>query len=161
MSLFADLVLAKSEALRRQQDVIVIFDTSNNRYSILVDNGSDWALGQTPGAGDYYLKQNVALPKDYAFAGRSYGIYGVDNEGMGTGVTLKDGLLFIQPSGRMSDAHADSLSTLVKSNNRAIYIARRDLPRNDNYGHMRAIVADGISGQPKIYRFNGAWVTRD
>jgi hypothetical protein len=50
---------------------------------------------------------------------------------------------------------------LVKSNNRAIYIARRDLPRNDNYGHMRAIVADGISGQPKIYRFNGAWVTRD
>ena len=160
MGVYADFLKAKSEAIRRQNDVVVIFDTQHNRYSILYDADSDWEPGQALGTGDFYLKQNVPLPADYAFAGSAFGIYGIDNEGLGVGVTFKNNVVYFQPSGRVSDDHADTIDTLVKSNNRAVYIARAGDPQRNDYACIRSVVLDGLSGQPRIYKYRGTWLTR-
>jgi Tfp pilus assembly protein FimT len=160
MGIYTDFLKAKSTAILKQDDVVAIFDTQHNRYSILYDAGSDWLPGQSPGSGAYYIKQNVTLPPHYTFAGSAYGVYGVDNEGLGMGVTLKNNVVYFQPSGRASDDHADTIDTLVKSNNRAVYIARADDTRRGDYAYIRAIALDGLSGQPRVYKYRGAWLTR-
>ena len=161
MDVYADLAYAKSEAMKRQDDVIVVFDTENTSYDIVYDVGSDWVPGQPLSAEDVYLKEDVMLPGDYRFADTSYGIYGVDNEGLGLGVTFRNGVVYFQPSGRISDAHADTLDTLIKQNNRAVYITRQEDSPQNIYRYMRAIVANGISGQCQIWKYKGAWVTQD
>jgi prepilin-type N-terminal cleavage/methylation domain-containing protein len=161
MDVYADFMYAKSEAMKRQDDVVIVFSPSNKSYDIVYDVGSDWTPGHVLGSEDVYLKEDVTLPGDYTFAGSSYGIYGVDNEGLGLGVTFRSSVVYFQPSGRISDAHDDTLQTLVKRNNRAVYVTRyEDSPQNI-YSQIRAIVADGISGQCRIWRYRGTWITHD
>ena len=162
--LYRDFMYAKSEAMKRQNDVVMVFDAQNNVYSILYDENSDWRTEEAPGPGDFYLKQNVALPTNYVYADQIYGIYGVDNEGVGIGITFKDQALYFQPSGRISDDHEDTLDTLVKQNNRALYVIRKGDPAFYDYHHLRAIAVNGLAGQPSIWFYDyadQAWRTYD
>lgn len=160
--IYSAFLEAKSEALRRQNDVVITFDTQNQTYSVIYDEDSDWEPGDSPSGGDFYIREDVELPGDYCFARDISSIYGVDNEGTGLGVTFKNNMVVFQPSGRISDAHEDTLSTLVKRNNRSVYIIRIGDAGAYDYGHIRGIVTDGLSGQVQVWRWNGsAWVTRD
>lgn len=161
IGIYSDFMFAKSEALKRQDDVVIVFDPGEKTYDIVFDNGSDWTPGQVLGSGDFYLKEDVRLPEDYAFASNSYGVYGVDNEGLGLGVTLRSNTVYFQPTGRISDAHEDTLDTLVKQNSRGVYIIRTGDAVRDEYYYLRAIVASGLNGQIQIWKYRGAWVTHD
>ncbi len=85
----------------------------------------------------------------------------MENERLGLGVTFRNSVVYFQPSGRISDGHADTLDTLVKQNNRSVYVTRYQDSPQDIYSHIRAVVANGISGQCQIWKYKGAWVTRD
>ena len=161
MSIYNDFLFAKAEALNRHDDVIMIFDPENSSYSILFDENSDWDPGESLSGGDEYLRRNVTLPDDYVFASHVHQIYGVDNEGIRVGVTFKNNLVYFQPSGRITDAHEDTLDTLVKLNNRAVYVIRTGDSGRYDYSHLRAVVANGLSGHPQVWKYRGVWVTRD
>ena len=79
--IYDDLNLAKMEAVKRNTDVCITFNTANNTYRVFVDGDSDGAYTASPP--DTILKDKVALEKDVDITGTDFGgTIGFNNRGM-------------------------------------------------------------------------------
>ena len=122
-----DFKRAQSTALSRNTDVVVLFFPAKNTYDIVIDTDSDMGPTGSPNTtgpnADEYLSKNNQFPTDIVFASGLGTVVGVDNEGIGDGVSLSNNRVFFQPSGRASKTNDDTISdNLQGALNRSVYI---------------------------------------
>ena len=152
--IWGDMHLARSSAQKAKKDVVVIFDTTNNTYSIIYDGDQDIITGP-PLATHEYILQAAKLPTDIVFATAEItlpdGWDGPADDIDVDGVDLVNNRVFFQRNGRASRNNEDTATNLIMTNDRAIYV----MP--DNYDKLDAlfvIYIEGISGLPIVKKYD-------
>jgi len=158
--IWADLKKAQSMAISEREDVVVLFKPASGTYDIIIDTGSNMGatgIPQTTGVGaDIYAMRNKGLPKGIVFAGAVSSVTGVDSEPMNAGVSLDNTRVFFQPSGRASKNNMDEADSMLGGNNRAVYLIPQEDMVKHRYDRFYAIIIKGVSGLPKVYKYNGS-----
>ena len=94
--IYDDLNLAKMEAVQRNTDVCITFNTGNNTYRVFVDADSSASYASPP---DTSLKDKVTLEKDVDITNTNFGgTIGFNNRGMVATANVGD-IFLTNPTG--------------------------------------------------------------
>ena len=161
--IWSDIHVARSQAVKAKQDVVIIFYPAGNIYSIVIDVGHNmgpdsagkYCVVDLEGADkDKYIVQNKHLPEGIVFANGIGLPPTVDGEPMGDGVRLANKCVFFQSSGRASNGNSDQSGDALSANsNRSVYVIPLEYLQKNNFNAFFGVVIEGISGLPKVKKY--------